>query len=152
MKKVSRRGFLKSAAALGAGAAVYPAHLFSAPKQKQGENLQDRLFHSDYPFGYDSEYFEAAERIFFEEHNRATVNLFIKPTQSLDIRLYIANAKDSLYKKNPLLLSGLTNSVDIPLGKIHWFPELNLPALPHSDHMATALSDLGHALEIEQSM
>ncbi|UCE43279.1 MAG: metallophosphoesterase [Candidatus Aminicenantes bacterium] len=124
MKKISRRGFLKSAAALGAGVAVNPADPFPAPKPNQGENLQDRLFISDYPFGYDPEYFEATERIFFEEHNRAYINLFIKPTQSLDIRLYMAETKDALYKKKPLQLFALSNSLDISLGKIS-SPELH---------------------------
>ncbi len=124
MKKVSRRGFLKSAAALGALAATGPSRSFSSPPDSSIGNLEDWPYNSEFHCGYDPEYFEATERIFFEEHNRATINLFVKPTQSLDIRLYIAETKNDLYKKNPLELSGLSDSVDIPLGKIN-FPELH---------------------------
>ena len=124
MKKVSRRGFLKSASALGAMAAADPSRLFSSQSHSSFGNLEDQLFSSEFRVGYDPEYFEATERIFFEEYNRANLNLFVKPTQSLDIRLYIAESKDGLYKKNPLQLSGLTDSVDIPLENIY-SPELH---------------------------
>jgi len=124
MKKISRRGFLKNAAALGTMAAAGPSRLFSSRSDSSPGNLHDRLYSSKFPFSYDPEYFEAAERIFFEERNRATINLLIKPVQSLDIRLYIAETKDGLYKKNPLQLSGLSDSVDIPLENIY-SPELH---------------------------
>lgn len=118
MKKVSRREFLRSATALGTAAIADPSHLFSFNHHRQGENLQDRLFNSELPFDYDSDCFEAAERIFFEEHNRAVLNLFIKPAQSLDVRLYIADARNGLYRKNPMRWSGLSDCIDIPLGKV----------------------------------
>jgi hypothetical protein len=124
MKKVSRRGFLKSAAALGAGAAAYPALLFSSPRLSQGGNLQDRLFHSEYPFGYDSNYFEAAEKIFFGEYHKAFINLFIKPDRPLDIKVYTSDTKDGLFKAQPLSLTGVSNNVDIAIDHIY-SPELH---------------------------
>ena len=124
MKKISRRKFLKSAAALGAGAAAYPAHLFSSLRHSQGDNLQDRLFHSEYPFGYDSEYFEAAERIFFENNHNAFINIFIKPNRPLDIRVYTSDTKEGLFKGQPLSLKGVSNNVDIAIDHIY-SPELH---------------------------
>ena len=124
MKKISRRRFLKSGAALGALAATNPSRLFPSPSAPSSENLQDLLDSSPFSAGYDPEYFVATERLFFEEHNRAFINLFVKPTHSLDIRLYIAETKKDLYQKTPLRLSGLSNSIDIPLGKVY-SPELH---------------------------
>ena len=124
MKAISRRGFLKGAAALGAAAAADSSRLFSSQSDPPSDDLQDRLSHSGFRVGYDPEYFEATERIFFEEDHRAVINLFIKPTRSLDIRLYIAESKESLDTKNPIQLSALSDSVDIPLGRIH-SPELH---------------------------
>ena len=124
MKTISRRRFLKGAAALGAAAAARSFPLYSPESGSSSRSLLDPILDSRFPYGYDPRYFEASERIFFEEHHRAFINLFVKPSQSLDIRLYIADTKSGLYKKNPLLLNGLTNSVDIPLEKIY-SPELH---------------------------
>lgn len=124
MKKVSRRGFLKSASALGAMAATDPSRLFSSLRLSQGDNLQDRLFHSEYPFGYDSEYFEAAERIIFEEYHKAFINLFIKPERPLDIKVYTSETKEGLFKDQPLSLTGVSNNVDIAIDHIY-SPELH---------------------------
>jgi hypothetical protein len=124
MKKLSRRAFIKNAAALGAIAATDPSGLFSSQPGPSQANLLDQLSSSEFRCGYDPMYFEAAERIFFEEYHRGYINLYIKPTKSLDIRLYVAETKNGLNKKNPLHLSGVSNSVDIPLEDIY-SPELH---------------------------
>ena len=121
---LSRRAFIKNAAALGALAATDPSGLLSSQSGPSQGNLQDALLSSDFRGGYDPTYFEATERIFFEEFHKGYINLFIKPTQSLDIKLYIAETKDGLHKKNPLRLSGASNCVDIPLENIY-SPELH---------------------------
>ncbi len=123
-RTISRRAFIKNAAALGALTATYPSSLFSSQSGPSQVNLLDQLCSSEFRCGYDPMYFEATERIFFEEYHRGHINLFIKPTQSLDIRLYVAETKNGLDKKTPLRLSGMSNSVDIPLGNIY-SPELH---------------------------
>lgn len=109
---------------MGAGAAAYPSRLFSSLRLSQGGNLQDRLFHSEYPFGYDSNYFEAAEKIFFGEYHKAFINLFIKPDRPLDIKVYTSDTKDGLFKAQPLSLTGVSNNVDIAIDHIY-SPELH---------------------------
>jgi hypothetical protein len=108
----SRRNFLKSTAVLGAVAAADPSRLFSSLRQNQNENL------------YDPEYFETAERVFFEGNNRAFINLFIKPNRSLDIRVYLSETKNGLDKKSPLTLTGVSNSIDVAINEIY-SPELH---------------------------
>lgn len=123
-QNISRRKFIKQAAALGALAASAPSGLFSSQSAPAPENPLETILGSEFPSGYDPYYFDATERIFFEAYNRGYINIFVKPSQSLDIRLYVAETKEGLNKKNPLQLSGLSNSVDMPLDNIH-SPELH---------------------------
>jgi len=123
MSTISRRDFLKNTAALGTMMAAGSSGLLSSQMNVRVADLQDRLYSSKFPFGYDPECFESSERIFFEEYHKAYISLFIKTGKNLDIRLYAANSEEGLYKTTPLNLSGVTDCVDIPLENI-WSPEL----------------------------
>lgn len=68
---ISRREFLKRAGVIGASTAFEVPVLkrFRPPQKKSNQNIS---FDHEYPFPYDSDYFEASERVVFLNSERAS--------------------------------------------------------------------------------
>jgi hypothetical protein len=118
MGKISRRAFLKGTSALLAATAARPSKVFSSPHSQKNTNLRDLANSVEFPFGYNADVFGASERIFFEKHNTAFLNLFVKPGKALDIKVFVSDQESDLHTKIPLHLTGVKNSVDILLGDV----------------------------------
>lgn len=122
MSPLSRREFLKRAGVIGASAAFNPSArspIHSGKKEGRLYNLQG----SDYPFPYDSEYFEAAERVVFIDPLQASVNVIPKAGKSLDIKLYVEQEdRFRLCQDKVFSYTGVSDSLDIPFENLYRDP------------------------------
>jgi len=118
MEAISRRTFLKRASSVVATAMTGTSKVFSSFGSQKSVNLRDLANSTEFPFNYDTENFGASERIFFEKHNSAYLNIFIRPGKVLDINVFVSDKESDLHSKNPIHLTGLKNSVDIFLGNV----------------------------------
>jgi 3',5'-cyclic AMP phosphodiesterase CpdA len=129
MQMIDRRNFLK----LGLMSLVFSAssssRLFSSlalgteddlplEKRRLIEIIRDDVF----PFPYDENYFECAERIYnvrrapLSGRWLASLNLILKPGRTLDLRVVISDSLEGLLtSKNIIELNGVQNNVDITM-------------------------------------
>ena len=91
---ISRREFLKRAGVIGASTAFDGPVLkrFRPPQKKSSQNISHD---HEYPFPYDSNYFEASERVVFLNPEQASVNIIPKEGKSLDIKIRIEQEGNS---------------------------------------------------------
>ena len=89
---------------------------------KKNLNLSTSLDH-EYPFPYDSDYFEASERVVFINPERASVNIIPKEGKSLDIKLFIEQ-EDRIRILQDRIFSfyGVNDSFDIPFHNFYRDP------------------------------
>lgn len=124
---MKRRDFLKLTGAGGMTLASAGA-LLSKPSVRtpvfSRADLADTTSSSEYPFPYDSQFFEAAERIVFLGPDLAAVNVIPKQGRRLDIKLYRSAGEIYLAQSSPLTFYGVNDSLDILLRNFWWGPEL----------------------------
>lgn len=116
-----RRDFFKVAGMGSVAALGGPSFLFPSEGPKNLRNLQS-LLETDYPFPYDSEYFQAAERFVFVNEQKAFISILPKEGESLEIRLY--GSENKMHLCNSLVSSyvGVNDSFDIPVIGNFWGP------------------------------
>jgi hypothetical protein len=119
MLPITRREFLQKAAGMTMAMAATPHLLVPSGRGSISASRQDQLYSSLFPFNYDTECFASSERVFFEDRNRAYINVFIKPEKTLDIKLYIGDTRAGLSQKMPINLTGVEDSLDIFVGHVH---------------------------------
>lgn len=119
---ISRREFLKRAGVIGASTAFNGPVLknFRTPKKKSSQNISHD---HEYPFPYDSNYFEASERVVFLNPEQASVNIIPKEGKSLDIKLHIEH-EDKIRIQQDKISSyfGVNDSLDIPFHNLYRDP------------------------------
>lgn len=121
---MNRRDFFRTAAG-GALASLLPAPLLHGRQRARLDPLLERLADAadDYsPF--DSDLFEAAERVVFLSPSEASLNIIPKAGKSLDLRLVRANDGLSIQAGRSSGAAGVNESLDIPLLGYSWAPEL----------------------------
>ncbi|MGB8953272.1 MAG: metallophosphoesterase [Candidatus Aminicenantales bacterium] len=118
VSKLKRRDFFKGAGT-GVLASLAGASLFSSLNCTSRKSLS-----GEYPFPYDSEAFEASERIAFLSDQKAFVNVIPRAGQSLDIKLFRSEDKNSISGSPPLSYSGVKDSLNIPVSGVLSGPEL----------------------------
>jgi hypothetical protein len=109
---MDRRKFLKTAGIALGSSLVHPYIL------PQSNNL-DHILYGEYPWPYDMDYMDSAERIVFVKNNTAWINVCAKPGKKLDIRLYLSHSKDNLFRNRPHEFFGVEDSLDILTGEIN---------------------------------
>ncbi|MCJ7581806.1 MAG: twin-arginine translocation signal domain-containing protein, partial [Candidatus Aminicenantes bacterium] len=119
---ISRREFLKRAGVIGASTAIDGSVLKPLQPLKKNINQSNQLDH-EYPFPYDSSYFEAAERVVFINPEHASINIIPKDGKSLDIKLYIEQ-EDRIRIMQDKVFSyyGVNDSFDIPFYNLYRDP------------------------------
>lgn len=119
---ISRREFLKRAGVIGASTAFDGPVLkrFRPPKKKSSQNISHD---HEYPFPYDSNYFEASERVVFLNPVRASVNIIPKEGKSLDIKIRIEQ-EDRIRIQQDKISSyyGVNDSLNIPFHNLYRDP------------------------------
>jgi len=104
---------------------LLPSGLLRGRQRTSPDPLLERLASAadDYsPF--DSEFFEAAERIVFLGPSEASLNVIPRAGKSLDLRLVRAKEQLAVGGGGSILATGVDESIDIPvLGRL-WAPEL----------------------------
>jgi hypothetical protein len=108
---MNRRKFLKTAT-LALGASVIN------PLGMSSSNSLDHILYDEYPWPYDKEYMDSAERIIFDTNNTAWINVFAKPGKKLDIKLYLSKTKEDLYRNLPYEFVGVKGNLDIQISGI----------------------------------
>jgi 3',5'-cyclic AMP phosphodiesterase CpdA len=127
---MDRRAFLKC---LGAGmAAAGFAPGFAAPHARPDHGLTTASTEDEYPFPYDADCFEAAERIVFTHPLEASLSIIPKSGTALDIKLTCSNAiVDSEPEGGRGVLSrsysGVKDALEIPIN-----PHLDAPFFSYS--------------------
>ena len=119
---ISRREFLKRAGVIGTSTA-FGGSVFD-PLRPQRKNLNQSSLHDhEYPFPYDSNYFEASERIVFLNPEHANVNIIPKEGKSLDIKMYIEHEdRIRILQDKVFSYYGVRDSVTIPFHNINQDP------------------------------
>ncbi len=87
---MKRREFIQKTLAGFASATIARGSLISSSQKN----------HTEFPFPYDSESFDSAERIYFDNQS-LWLNMLPKPGKNLDIRLYVSDTAQGLYRKLP---------------------------------------------------
>jgi len=114
--KISRRKFLKIAGLGGATAAMNKPALFP-----QNHNKLNSAIDPDYPFPYDSKYFDSSERVVFLDTNEMSINVLPREGMSLDIRIIQSN-EDRIWAQSKHFV-GVNEGLEIPINSINWRPE-----------------------------
>jgi len=123
---VSRRDFLKKVSLAGAGALIGSPRLSSLPVYDPCLKSRAEALDSEYPFPYDSSYFEAAERIVFVDPLNASINVLPIEGESLDINiLFLQEDRFRLCQRNTISFSSVKDSLDIPFKNVYRDPYLN---------------------------
>ena len=124
-EKVKRRDFLKLAGLGAVSASLSPSLLYSFGKPEQSRSLLD-LMDSEYPFPYDSDHFEASEKIMFLDHMTASISVFPKEGKVLDIKLhYFQEDKMHICSSRVRPFYGVDNCLEIPIRNRMWEPEFH---------------------------
>jgi len=121
---MKRRDFLRTTGT-SALAALWPSRIRIPGRFLQQDPLLQRLDAvSDNVYPYDSEFFEAAERIVFLSPSESSLNVIPRAGKSLDLR--VVKAKDGLSIDGGISasLTGVDDSIDIPLVGPLWQPQL----------------------------
>jgi hypothetical protein len=114
---ISRRDFLKKISVLGASTACFTPSL-PGLQTSMRPSLKS-LLDSDYPFPYDSDYFEASERVVFIDPLQTSVNIFPKEGKSLDIKFYISQEdRFRLCRYKIFNYTGVDASLEIPFSNL----------------------------------
>ncbi|MFC2157020.1 metallophosphoesterase [Acidobacteriota bacterium] len=121
--RYSRRKFLKMAGALGATTACAP--LFTSAGQWNRSGIGSNPADSDYPFPYDSNYFDASERIVFLDTNTLSLNILPKDGANLDIRVTYPHEDRISIQSRSINFTGVKSSLEIPLPSQLWDPVFN---------------------------
>lgn len=121
---MKRRDFLKIAGTSALSTAIPSSLLSFSQSQEKFSNLNN-LLSDEYPFPYDSEYFEAAERFVFLNSHEARINILPKQGKRLDVKLYQAPDKMYLCKTRPISWYNVNESFDIPVRQFFWEPEFH---------------------------
>ncbi len=121
---MDRRNFFKTAAA-GALTTLLPSRPLRSQLRSDRDPLLQRLASAadDY-HPYDDEFFEAAERIVFLGPREAWLNVIPKAGKSLDLRLVKSGGGLSIQGGFSPHLTGVDDSLDIPLILNFGLPEL----------------------------
>jgi hypothetical protein len=119
---MKRRTFLKQAGiTLGASAVnryfFVPPNAFDSDKPENKRSL-DYILNDEYPWPYDAEYMDSAERIVFDNHNTAWINIFVKPGKNLDIKLYLSETREDLPWNLSHKFFGVKDTLDIRISDI----------------------------------
>jgi len=128
---MDRRQFLKSLGAGLAAAGLMPAYVSPRLRPGRGRNLAT-VKDGEYPFPYDVDCFEAAERIVFTHPLEASLNIIPRDGMSLEIRL---SCSDADFDADPVrpgcsasrTYSGVKDALEIPI-----FPHRDAPAFSYS--------------------
>jgi len=119
---ISRREFLKRAGVIGASTAL-DGSVFDPIRQRRKNMNQSSLLDHEYPFPYDSNYFEASERVVFLSPEHTSVNIIPKEGKSLDIKLYIEQEDRIRILQNKVFsYYGVNDSLDIPFHNLYRDP------------------------------
>jgi 3',5'-cyclic AMP phosphodiesterase CpdA len=111
--KISRRKFLKIAGLGGAAAAMNSPALFP----QNNNNKLNSVIDPDYPFPYDSKYFDSSERVVFLDANKMSINVLPKEGMSLDIR--IVQFQENRIRTQTRLYSGVNESLEVPITNVN---------------------------------
>ncbi len=118
---MERREFLKKIGSGVTALAIDSSHLLPSNKPETLGKIEE-LLNSDYPFPYDSDCFEASERIVFLDSNKASLNIIPKEGKSLDIKLY-HSVEDKMRICGSRIFYSVNDTLEIPIRKI-FDPEL----------------------------
>lgn len=119
---ISRRDFLKQAGVLGASTAL-DRSVFKPLRPRRSGVKQLNLPDQDYPFPYDSDHFEASERVVFLSPDKTSVNIIPKEGKSLDIKLYIEQEdRIRILQDKVSSFYGVRDSLDIPFHNLYRDP------------------------------
>lgn len=120
----SRRKFLKQAAVIGASTAIDGSVFRPLRPPNKKINQSFNLDH-EYPFPYDSSYFEASERVVFLNPEHASINIIPKEGKSLDIKLYIEQEdRIRILQDKVFSYYGVNDCIDIPFYNLYRDPFL----------------------------
>lgn len=111
--KISRRKFLKIAGLGGAAAAMNSPTLFP----QNNNNKLNRVIDPDYPFPYDSKYFDSSERVVFLDTNKMSINVLPRKGISLDIR--IVQFQENRIRTQTRLYNSVDESFEIPITNVN---------------------------------
>lgn len=123
--KIKRREFLKFASLGTVSASLSPSLLFSFENANQPVKLYN-LIESEYPFPYDSDHFEASERIVFIDSKTASISILPKEGKVLDIKLHYFQ-EDKMHICGPRLRSyyGVDDCLKVLIRNRMWEPEFH---------------------------
>ena len=129
--RMDRRQFLRRLGTGLAAAGLTPAFFSPRLRSSRGGNLGIAT-DGQYPFPYDVECFEAAERIVFTHPLEASLNIIPRDGTSLDIRLSCSNADLDADPTRPggsasRTYSGVKDALEIPI-----FPQPDAPAFSYT--------------------
>jgi len=114
---MNRRDFFK-----GAGKGVL-ASLLGSSWLSSLSCLSPKPSSDEFPFPYDSDAFEASERIVFLNHNEAAISVIPKIGKTLEIKFYAVEDKNFLARKAPLGSYRVKDCLDIPVQNVLGAPE-----------------------------
>ncbi|MGB8953172.1 MAG: metallophosphoesterase [Candidatus Aminicenantales bacterium] len=114
---MKRRAFLKWGGTGLFAAGLFSQNLFSASSSP----LRELLFSDEYPFPYDEQYFDCAERIYNVRRSRddpqswqTNVSLFLKEGKKLDIKIRVSDTPQGLSSPREVhSFTGVTESLDV---------------------------------------
>lgn len=119
---LGRREFLRLGGVGLAAAGLDPGRLFGGePHFPLPKPLLPQLLDDQYPFPYDSRYFECAERVYNvrrmlggESGALANIGLVLKPGKTLDIRVLLSDRPETLPTTSRVLaFNGVQNTLDL---------------------------------------
>ena len=119
--RIGRRDFLRLGGAGLAAASLDPGRLFGVePYIPRPKPLLPQLLDDQYPFPYDSRYFECAERAYNvrriiggESGALANIGLVLKPGKTLDIRVLLSDRPETLPTTSRVLaFNGVQDTLD----------------------------------------
>jgi len=122
--RLRRRDFLRLGGVGLAAASLDSGHLFGVDRYLPlVKPLLPQLLEDQYPFPYDSRYFECAERVYNvrriyggESAAQANVGLVLKPGKKLDIRILLADRPEALSTMGRVLaFDGVEDALDLEL-------------------------------------
>ena len=119
--RIGRRDFLRLGSAGLAAATLTPGRMFGVePHLPPLKPLLPQLLDEEYPFPYDSRFFECAERVTNvrraptgTSEARANIGLVLKPGKKLDIRVLLSDRPETLPTTNRVLaFDGVEGTLD----------------------------------------
>lgn len=121
--EMKRRDFIKIAGVGAVSTTLGLSSRFPSKERPRTRHISD-LLDSDYPFPYDSDCFEAGERIVFLSPAEANISIIPKEGKALDIKLFFHHEdKMHICSAESLTYYGVNDVLEIPIKRQFWNPE-----------------------------